>query len=83
MTNKTSILVGTRHFFYALLAAVIFFGCNSNGSTKSEKEITGEINFHTIIVDSCEYIFKYCGYQRGYAFSHKGNCKFCSERSKK
>ena len=25
MKNKTSILVGTRHFFYALLAAVVHF----------------------------------------------------------
>lgn len=27
MTNKTSILVGTRHFFYALLAVVILQSC--------------------------------------------------------
>lgn len=27
MKNKTSILVGTRHFFYALLVVFIFCGC--------------------------------------------------------
>jgi len=83
MKNKTSITHKLGISFYALLVAVIFCGCNSNGSTQSENEITGESSFHTITVDSCEYIYKYCGYQRGYAFSHKGNCKFCSERSKK
>ena len=28
MKNKTSILVGTRHFFYALLAVVLFSSCD-------------------------------------------------------
>ena len=78
MKNKTSILVGTRHFFYALLVAVIFCGCG-NG----ENSVKGEIEYRTVVVDSCEYIVKYNGYQRGYMFSHKGNCKFCAERSKK
>jgi hypothetical protein len=34
MKNKTSILVGTRHFFYALLATVLFSSCG--GSTDKE-----------------------------------------------
>jgi len=76
MKNKTSILVGARHFFYALLVAVIFCGCG-NG----ENSVNGEIEYRTIVVDSCEYIVKYNGYQRGYMFSHKGNCKYCYKRT--
>ena len=34
MKNRTSILVGTRHFFYALLATVLFSSCG--GSTDKE-----------------------------------------------
>ena len=30
--------------------------------------------YHTIVIDSCEYIE---GYNR---LAHKGNCKFCNER---
>jgi len=30
MKNKTSILVGTRHLFSALLVAVLFCGCNES-----------------------------------------------------
>lgn len=33
MKNKTSILVGTRHFFYALLATVLLYSC---GGTDKE-----------------------------------------------
>lgn len=39
--------------------------------------------FKVIIVDSCEYINRYEGGHTGYRFTHKGNCKFCAERSKK
>ena len=34
MKNKTSILVGTRYFFYTLLATVLFSSCG--GSTNKE-----------------------------------------------
>jgi hypothetical protein len=35
MKNKTSILVGTRHFFYALLVAVVFCGCAEQNKEKA------------------------------------------------
>lgn len=46
MKNKTSILVGTRHFFYALLAVVILSGCGKSVNEKnfdiSMQKINGE-----------------------------------------
>jgi hypothetical protein len=32
-------------------------------------------SFRTMVVDSCEYIYL------GYWFAHKGNCKYCKQRS--
>ena len=94
MKNKTSILVGTRHFFYALLVAVIFCGCG-NETTKQEtvtvEENKGRIiydygyntNVRVFEVDSCEYIGFDAGTGGGTSIIHKQNCKFCAERSKK
>jgi hypothetical protein len=39
--------------------------------------------FEIIVIDSCEYINQFEGGNSGYRFTHKGNCKFCVERSKK
>ena len=85
MKNKTSILVGTRHFFYALLVAVIFCGCG-NGTTAKEQPIKQTKDYHgynLIVIDSCEYL-EAGGVPRDWnVLTHKGNCKFCAERSKK
>lgn len=63
----------TRPFFIFL-----FFSC------QSEKEGINNIDFKTIIVDSCEYIMAKAPYRDfGWVMSHKGNCKYCAERSKK
>ena len=83
MKNKTSILVGTRHFFYALLVAVIFCGCKSKNVTVEETITTingRKMKIYTI--DSCEYIGTIHG-SNADVITHKGNCKFCAERSKK
>ena len=37
--------------------------------------------FDIVIVDSCEYIIS--TYAHGGIMAHKGNCKYCLERSKK
>ena len=91
MKNRTSILVGTRHLFYALLVAVIFCGCGSSNSEqqKEQKEQkplnqiqriqTGYVQ--VVQIDSCEYVVWNYGYSGGIV--HKQNCKFCAERSKK
>jgi hypothetical protein len=61
-------------FASALLFAVAFSGCEA---------ITGEAKYEIIVIDGCEYLHKTNGYQSGESFSHKGNCKFCTERNKK
>jgi hypothetical protein len=81
MKNKTSILVRTRHFFYAVLVAVIFCGCEDRPPMQTEVRGTDERNYQTIVIDSCEYLIRQNGHV-GF-MSHKGNCKFCAERSKK
>ncbi len=86
MKNKTSILVRTRHFFYALLVAVIFCGCEEQ-QTSYDKQSTIYSNEQMLdakiyIIDSCEYIGKLRGANTD-ILTHKGNCKFCAERSKK
>jgi hypothetical protein len=83
MKNKTSILVGTRHFFYALVA-VIFCGCESTSYDKQPTIYSnGEMSDLKIyVIDSCEYVGKLRGYQSD-VLTHKGNCKFCAERIKK
>ena len=81
MKNKTSILVGTRHFFYALLVAVIFYGCNPEGS---ENDVNIEKSYEVKVLDSCEYIYVSRRPWGGeFSLTHKGNCKFCAERGKK
>lgn len=35
-----------------------------------------EERYHTIILDSCEYL----SCTRSWDLTHKGNCKFCAER---
>jgi hypothetical protein len=74
MKKRTSI------FFYVFIVAVIFCGCNDNHQRTKEERGTDGRNYQTIIIDSCEYLIG----QNGHAgfMSHKGNCKFCAERSK-
>jgi hypothetical protein len=82
MGNR-EILVVFRGIFFALLFAVIFSGCNpqpQNGSTE-----TSNGDFVTKVIDGCEYIEYDNGIMeyRVYSLTHKGNCKFCAERSKR
>jgi hypothetical protein len=79
MKNKTSILVVTKHWFYTLLVAFIFCGCDGNVQQKSTPyRLSGGIGVEIVTIDSCEYI----KVNNGNASwgSHKGNCKFCVER---
>ena len=73
LSTKTAI-VG-----YTMLVAVIFCGCDSGAN--GDKIPLGNRTIQTIEYNDCEYI-----YLRRYgsvAITHKGNCKFCAERSKK
>lgn len=87
--NKILNLVGIRHFFYALLITVIFYGCNDTENKKVEKidNINIKEGYTIYIIDSCEYIGTSCifskdSYSHNPFLTHKGNCKFCAERKK-
>lgn len=70
---KISILV--------LVIMVICFSCDAPQGTSVERSVDG-YNIKTI--DSCEYIeYDYGVFnQRVYSLTHKGNCKYCAERTK-
>ncbi len=93
MKTKTSIYNRTFAFAYVLVF-VIFCGCGEPAKQKENVISAKRINIHwfdgysprqeefTIItIDSCEYLL--ARYDRSRMISHKGNCKFCAERSKK
>jgi len=84
MKTKSSIRHHTFTFIYVLLVAVVFCGCGNEPKTE---QLTGQGSnwrgFEVIVVDSCEYLNQFKGFYSGYIFTHKGNCKFCIERSKK
>lgn len=70
-------------FAYVLLAVVLFVGCDMdttiNTKTTGLKYYGRDISVFEI--DSCEYI--YVSNLDASWGSHKGNCKFCLQRSAK
>lgn len=81
MKTRTSIYHRTFAFAYVLLVAVIFCGCESPSGQRYKKD-----GYSIVEIDSCEYIevSSMTGANNGYySLTHKGNCKFCAERSKK
>lgn len=83
MKTKTSIYHRHFAFAYVLLVAVIFCGCETRNVEQKQTDFTingSELKIY--IIDSCEYIGKIYGGNTD-AFTHKGNCKLCAERSKK
>jgi len=84
METRTSIYHRTFAFAYVLLVAVIFCGCNEVNTPKKNSGfvVRAGSNPLTIVeVDSCEYLLGEWG--NATVLTHKGNCKFCAERSKK
>lgn len=59
-----------------MLTAFMMVGCTD----KSDAD-----NLRTIVVDSCEYLYKEVPTSGGpyAAMAHKGNCRFCKERRQK
>lgn len=59
------------------VAALMMVGCSDD---KSDAD-----GFETIVVDSCEYLYKEVPTSGGpyAAMAHKGNCRFCKERRAK
>jgi len=64
---------------YALIGSIILCGCEKEGKTIST---VNETLIKTYVIDECEYIGDVRGNSRDF-LAHKGNCKFCAERSKK
>ena len=97
MKMRTSFYHRTFAFAYVLLVAVIFCGCGNETANqglapidkiypiidKIESVDGNEIrNVRLYVIDSCEYIGHINAFNRDF-LTHKGNCKFCAERSKK
>lgn len=74
-------------FAYVLLVAVIFCGCDDMNRAEERSKVfktAVEVNGYQISIiefDSCQYLISGVGYSQ--MMTHKGNCKFCEERSKK
>jgi len=98
MKTRTSIYHRHFAFAYVPLVAVIFCSCG-NETTKKELTSIDKIypiidkiescdsnviikNVRLYAIDSCEYIGDINGFHSD-VLTHKGNCKFCAERSKK
>lgn len=83
MKTKISILALTKAFF--ILLVMCCFSCkpqnNSFDNVDTIKILSSGNEYIIEIIDSCEYIGYYTGY--GYCLEHKGNCKYCAERSLK
>lgn len=64
-----------------MICVVILTGCEHEGINKQQTEFKwyGQ-PIEIITIDSCEYI--YVGNGNASWGSHKGNCKFCTERNK-
>jgi hypothetical protein len=94
MKTKTSIYHRTFAFAYVLLVAVIFCGCGEQSQTETTKvksinslgnfPYNSNIDELTIVeIDDCEYIVCNAYQMKDITITHKGNCKFCAERSRK
>jgi hypothetical protein len=61
---------------------LILIGCEQ---PQGESVESTNMNYDIKTIDSCEYIEFDSGIfdQRVYSLTHKGNCKFCAERSLK
>ena len=88
MKNKTSITHKLGISFYAMLVAVIFCGCEKTDQQVKDYNIGKVGNLKQVIltieIDSCEYLVGHVpDGDMGWVMTHKGNCKYCTERSKK
>ncbi len=83
MNDKFKLNTKTAIVGYTMLVSVIFFGCETKNVTIEETstKISGR-PIRIYVIDSCEYVGSVYGGD-GDMITHKGNCKFCAERSKK
>ena len=81
MKTKTLFNRLNATFASVMLVAVIFCGCESKEEIKQRADQKVNDIFITEY-DSCEYL-TFRTYGGSIMYTHKGNCKFCVERSKK
>lgn len=95
MKNKFSINRLNTTFASVLVCVFVLCGCIKSAKQKEniisakridihwvdENGYNSDEEFTIITIDSCEYLLA-C-YDRSRMITHKGNCKFCAERSKK
>lgn len=87
MKMKTSIYYRIIACVCVLLVAVIFCGyCDIKRANEHSQVFkkSVDVNGYQISIiefDSCQYLISGDGYSQ--MITHKGNCKFCAERSKK
>lgn len=70
---------------FLVLFIVFLSGCVGSPRENEDTERLPLGDFAIKVIDSCEYIEYDYGWadQRVYALTHKGNCKYCIERSKR
>jgi hypothetical protein len=81
-----------RNALHAVLAAVIFCGCEAPNEKNTPPQTTDVQTRYTswscdikvLNIDDCEYIVAQTGFKDGgLSIVHKQNCKYCDARSKK
>jgi len=71
-----------RNLLYILLTCVLCVGCSLPDQREVAESRANE-RYEIIVIDSCEYIFMSNNPMDGdMAITHKGNCKYCTERAK-
>lgn len=66
-----------------VLCTVLLSSCEKN-STNYKKENSENYTigaYQVTVIDSCEYVV--VNYDRSRSVTHKGNCKFCTQRNSK
>ena len=92
--TKLNLTTKPLAFAKVLLTLVIFCGCEDE-PIKQEKFVNRQecvgtiyindkqnVPIYTYVIDSCEYVGLITNFHNQF-LTHKGNCKFCAERSKK
>lgn len=66
-----------------ILFTLLLFGCTNKSKPKQVQGIysTPYTELNTYLINGCEYIGKLKGWDTD-ILTHKGNCKFCSQRNK-
>lgn len=73
----------TFKLLFAFVVSLILFGCETKNVEKhsTEYQINGS-SLQIYVIDSCEYIGFVYGTNSD-KLTHKGNCRFCTERNKR